>query len=102
MVLTRKHLSVALVLVTLLSQTAACGDRARGYERIGVTTDASGIPMVVLYPCPGQSITTIELWSVTSDGKDDHKIWSIDGSPGTGLPVRVVAGQVPQSAIETQ
>jgi hypothetical protein len=92
--LSRGGRRVVLATVALLL-TACDGERAQGFQQIGVTLDsARNAPEVLLRPCPGDRVRQVSLWLLTQDGSDrERRLWSATATaPAAGSPADVVVG----------
>jgi hypothetical protein len=85
-------------LIALSLGLSACHDRVAGLQKIGVAVDDQrGLPIIVVYPCPGQTLTQVDLWLLSKSGADRIRLlWRIHRSEGTTIsPTKVTAGDVP-------
>jgi len=103
----RRSLAVGLLLPVLLplASCVGAGDRARGEQQLAFGLDAtSGRVVMVVHPCPGQSLTAATVWSMDNKGEElDRKLWSVTAtgaaSPGA-TSLRLVVGQAPADFTE--
>jgi hypothetical protein len=81
----------------------ACHDRVAGLQKVGITLDAQrGLPVMVPFPCSGQTLTQVDLWLLDKSGANRVRLlWRISRVEGTAIsPAKVTPGDVPDGYFE--